>query len=201
MTIALLAWTFLWADNDVRNVQQADVIVCLGAGMDASGTLGPASLRRVEKCVELFDAGVAPVVVFTGGIARPNGPSSANQMAQYGQSLGLPADAVIEEGLAQSTLQNALFSLPMIAQADQLVLVTEAFHLPRSWASFRWAALELGVAAPKMTMVMSEHVRPNDDGRGINWPVLARESIAIWFNAGRATAFSVVPFATADWLH
>lgn len=201
MTLAMLGWTFLWPAPDLSKIAPADAIMCLGAGMDASGTLDHAALRRVERCVELYDAGLAPTVVFSGGVARSTGPSAAHQMGLYAQSLGLPVGALVEEGRAQSTLQNALFSLDLVPDAMRIIVVTEAFHLPRAWASFRWASFETGMPAPVTALVMSENVRPASDKTGVSWTVLIRESIAIWFNAARALAYSVLPNPSVDWLH
>ncbi len=201
MTLSMLAWTFLWPEPDVRALKPADAIVCMGGGMSANGTLSAPTLTRVERCVQLFEARLAPVIIFSGGIARPNGPSAASQMGRFAMTLGLPQNAVIEEGLAQSTLQNALFSLPIIPNAEHIIVVTEAFHLPRSWASFRWARWELDHAAKSFTLVMSEDVRRDPFTGDVKWNILVRESLAIWFNAVRAVAYSVSPHGPVDWLY
>jgi uncharacterized SAM-binding protein YcdF (DUF218 family) len=201
MTLSMLAWTFLWPEPDVRALQPADAIVCMGGSMSADGTLAASTLTRVERCVQLFEAGLAPVIIFSGGIARPTGPSAGAQMGRFAMTLGVPQDGVIAEGLAQSTLQNALFSLPLIPNAERIIIVTEAFHLPRSWASFRWAQWELGHPAKSFTLVMSEDVRRNPLTGDVRWNMLVRESLAIWFNAVRAAAYSVAPHDPVDWLH
>ena len=207
MTLAMIAWTFAWPEPDVRNMAPADVIVCLGGGMSPNGTLSQDTLTRVDRCVQLYEAGIAPVVIFTGGTARPHGPSAGYQMGQYAISLGLPADRVIEEGRAQSTLQNALYSIELAIGAQEFVIVTEAFHLPRAWASFHWARWEMGRPNSKtFRLVMSENVRSTAEG-DVSATILFRESLAIWFNAARAAAFSVAtlagvdPKARAHWLH
>lgn len=127
----------------------------LGSGFEYQNELGIGSLGRVDRCVDLYNAGLAPIVVFIGGIARPDGPNSARQMGLYAQSLGLPAGAVVEEGVAQSTLQNASLILALPDNMDTIILVTEAFHLPSSKASFRWAAWQLGIVQLEITLVMS----------------------------------------------
>ncbi|SMX31297.1 YdcF family protein [Octadecabacter ascidiaceicola] len=191
MTLAMIAWTFLWPEPDVRGMKQADVIACLGAGMEPDGTLDLAALTRVDRCVQLYEADLAPVIVFSGGTARADGPSAGRQMARYAQSLGVPAEATIIEGRAHSTLQNALFTLELAPNAQDFIVVTEAFHLPRSWVSFHWARWEMGVPNTKnFYLVMSEDVRRLQPHNAIAWEVLARESLAIWFNAARALVFS-----------
>ena len=168
--------------------------------MSPDGVLAPSVLTRIERCVSLYEAGLAPLVVFTGGTARSNGPDAGTQMALYGANIGLPRAAAIVEGRAQSTLQNALFTYDALSAADHLILVTEAFHLPRSFASFQWAAWTTGRTAPKISLTMSEPVRRDVHSGQIHWRILVRESVAIWFNLARAFAYSVAPAPDMDWL-
>lgn len=206
MGLALLGWTFLWPEPDVRGLKAADAIVCLGGGMAPNGTLADAVLTRVERCVQLYEAGLAPVVVFSGGTARPEGPSAGGQMGRYAVGLGLPERAVLVEGSAQSTLQNAMFSLALVPDAQRFIVVTEAFHLPRAWASFRWAAAVLDLPDRRFELAMSEDVRRVPPDNAVNWRILTRESLAIWFNAGRVLAYQAgglagLPAQTrTDWL-
>ncbi|MDO6733215.1 YdcF family protein [Octadecabacter sp. 1_MG-2023] len=185
----------------MADLKQADAIVCLGGGMSSNGTLGAPVLTRIERCVQLYEAGLAPVILFTGGTATPEGVTAGGQMGRYAVGLGLPVSAVVEEGRAQSTLQNALFSLGLIPEARSLIVVTEAFHLPRSWASFHWASWELNQSDVSVALVKSEDVRRDPITGSVNWNILFRESIAIWFNGLRATAYSISPHKPLDWLH
>ncbi|MBT8412139.1 MAG: YdcF family protein [Octadecabacter sp.] len=187
--LAMLGWTSLWPEPDLRNLKAADAIVCLGGGMAPNGTLADAVLTRVERCVQLYQAGLAPVVVFSGGVRRLEGPSAGGQMGRFAVSLGLPEQAVTVEGLAQSTLQNALFTLALAPDAERFIVVTEAFHLPRAWVSFRWAAKVLGLPNRRFDLAMSENVRRVPPDNAVNWHILTRESLAIWFNAGRILAY------------
>ena len=201
MTLAMLAWTFLWPTSENDDFDTADAIVCLGGGMSANGTLAPPVLTRIERCVQFFDAGLAPVIVFTGGTAVPDGPDAGTQMAAYATSLGLPGAAAVIEDSAQSTLHNALFSIDLIPDASSVILVSEAFHLPRSWASFKWAAWESGHGSLSIELAMSENVRRNPASGEVQWAILGRESIAIWFNLVRASVYSVVPDPDVSWLN
>ena len=189
MSLAMVCWTFLWPEPELNKIVPADALICLGGGMDKYGVLAESTLNRVDRCVELYRAGLAPVILFTGGTSTFDGPSAAGQMSRYAIAFGLPASAILTENRAHSTLQNALFSLPLIPDAASLIVVTEAFHLPRSWTSIKWAAWELDAQSPSIALVMSEKVRRNRDG-SFNKTALFRESIAIWFNALRAIAYS-----------
>ncbi|WP_281982130.1 YdcF family protein [Thalassorhabdomicrobium marinisediminis] len=200
LSLAMLGWTFLWPRPEMNDLKQADAIVCLGGGISPNGTLTAPVLRRIERCVQLYEAGIAPVVVFTGGTTTADGMSAATEMGRFAVSMGVPPSAVIEEGRARSTLQNALFTLDLIPQARRLVVVSEAFHLPRAWASFRWAAWRVNDPDVSVTPVMSEPVRRDPVTGTVRWPMLLRESFALWFNGTRALAYSLSPEAPLTWL-
>ena len=176
--IAVVGWTYLWPRG--QDLPMGDVIICLGAGIDANGRLGPGSIGRATTCGMLFHQGAAPVVVFTGGSATDGAPSAAWAMAQVS---GIPTHAVILEDRAQSTLQNALFTRPSYQNGQRVILVSEAFHLPRAWVSFR------AFGARRITLYASTPVRDGGAAR-----MLPRESIAIWFNAMRGAIYGATNF-------
>ena len=197
----MLGWTFLWPEPDYAKLETADAIVCLGGGMSPDGTLAASVLTRIQRCVDIYDAGLGRRIIFTGGTAAPNGPNAGAQMASYAQTLGLPADRILIEGRAQSTLQNALFALELAGDAQDFIIVSEAFHLPRSWASFRWAWGTMGIEGqPTFQLVMSEPVRRDPATGTPSWRMLGRESLAIWFNGARAIVYSLAPDPKVDWL-
>ncbi|MEO8530812.1 MAG: YdcF family protein [Deltaproteobacteria bacterium] len=175
-------------------VTKTDAIVVLGAGMDADGTLHRSSILRVEKGVELWKAGIAPMMHFTGGQGTPGGASAGEQMAKLAMQMGVPPEATTWESLSQSTLQNALFSQLMLEHYKSLTLVTEGFHLPRAWASFRWAGDQT------LSLAYSERFRsvsPNSKAPQIS--MVLREALAFWFNLARALAYGLAGlFGVAD---
>ena len=189
--VVVTAGTLLWPVAPADQVARSDVILCLGAGMEADGTLDPASHHRVERCVDLYLAGVAPQVLFTGGRAAPDGPSAAGQMARLAQGHGLPEAAALKEPRAQSTLQNAIFSLDLLPPDARITLVTESFHMPRSWLSLKWAGA--GRVTPVVTAPVADRRRPAQ-----RWQMIPREVLAIWFNLARAGAYEVTGWLGMD---
>ncbi len=118
---------------------KADVIVVLGASLTEDGELGNGSRRRVEQGVALYKAGLATRILFSGGSPYENdeGPTAASVMAKYAYDLGVPATVLLEEGQSHSTLQNILFTRNIMRDEalSDAILVTEGFHIPRSYAS------------------------------------------------------------------
>ncbi len=173
-----------WEPTDIK----ADLIIVLGGGMSPKGTLHTSSTVRVDRGTKLFLAGVAPRIHFTGGLASPNAPSAGHQMAARSIADGVPEIATSFEGKSYSTLQNALFSKPDWQGAKHIVLVTEGFHLPRSWATFK------AFGAQKITLVHARRFRGERIKAGIRLTV--REALAIWFNAARLIVWQVAEFTS-----
>lgn len=159
----------------------ADVVICLGAGVARNDPRLPdtASARRAEVCAQLWAADVAPRVIFTGaGVA---GHSTAQAMAHYAITLGLPRDAAWIEAEARSTIQNAVYSLPLLPDGTRrVVLVSDAFHLPRSAVIFRLAGY------PDLDLFPVQH---NAVASLSAWRWMLRESVVTWVNAARGLAY------------
>nr|HID15072.1 YdcF family protein [Anaerolineae bacterium] len=112
---------------------QADAIVVLG-GEDGS-------FFRVRHAMELFNAGHAPVVVFSGGTLKDAGIacSSAQLSLEAAQQLGLPAEATVIADGAQSTYDEAVNIRRLARQRRwrSLIIVTDLFHTRRAARTFR----------------------------------------------------------------
>ncbi|MCU4651849.1 YdcF family protein [Roseibacterium sp. SDUM158016] len=191
--VALLGVQVFWP-ADAAPPEPADAIVCLGAGMSYQGWELPdsASTRRARTCADLYAAGVAPVVIFTGyGHAVS---SAARAMSEVARAEGLPRQAALIEPRAKSTIQNAVFSLNMLETPPQrVVVVSDPFHLPRSWAIFR-----IFGEVPDVSVYAAADTE--DRGRGerreVEW--VFRESFAVWSNLGRLVAYWAGGLAGVD---
>ena len=167
-----------------------EMIVCLGAGATKAGAIGAGSAARAEACAEAYLLGAAPVILFTGANSDPTKPSIARVMADHAMARGVPDTAVIVEERSRSTLQNALFSAPLIGEAQTILLVTHGFHLPRSYASF--AAIGQWQIEPWS----AGGIAYDADG-SVNWSALPREALAIWFNFARYLIWKAAKMAGA----
>jgi uncharacterized SAM-binding protein YcdF (DUF218 family) len=186
--LVIAGFALLQAAFEPVNFARADVIVVPGAGMDADGTLHRSSIGRVEKAVALFQDGTAARLHFSGGGAVPDGPSAGAQMAALAQASGVPATAISIEGRSQSTLQNALFSQDALTGATRIIIVTEGFHLARSWLSFRWAGWTAG-QRPQIALAHSTIFRKARPGRSGAVMMVLREGAAWPFNVARAAVW------------
>jgi uncharacterized SAM-binding protein YcdF (DUF218 family) len=160
--------------------QQADAIVILGAGRERSdpawgGTDQPTglALERVRYAAHLAKASGLPILT-SGGLHYGTPPSEAWIMARSLQE-DFGVAARWQEGASRTTWENAQLSATLLkAQGiSRVVVVTQAWHMPRAVWSFRQAGFEV-VAAPVGFMGV-----PQDTPLGGWLP----ESRALWRNA------------------
>jgi uncharacterized SAM-binding protein YcdF (DUF218 family) len=79
--------------------------------------------------VELWRAGLAPTVVFTGGVGD-SPPSEARAASAHAVALGLDPGAVVLEERSTTTEENARFAAELV-RAERVLVVTDAYHVLR----------------------------------------------------------------------
>lgn len=144
--LAVRAWPQL--------AQQADAIVVLGAGRERGDPAWGASdqpsllaLERMRFAANLAKACGLPLLA-SGGLHFGEPPSEAQLMAER-----LQADFGIavtwQEGRSRTTWENAVYSAEVLQPLGKrrIVLVTQAWHMPRARWSFERAGFTV-IAAP-----------------------------------------------------
>ena len=96
-------------------------------------TLPVALMRRYPHLKLLFTSGASELV--------PRGSSAATSAEQFYSEMGVDAGRVLFERAARTTAENAVLSaaLPGVDKSQPWLLVTSAWHMPRSLAVFRAA--------------------------------------------------------------
>lgn len=109
---------------------KADAIVAISGGDTDARTL---------EAVELYQAGWAPRIIFSGAALDPNGPSNAKVMATAAEAQGVPASAIALDEAATNTRENATnVAAIMATQHDKsIILVTSPYHQRRAYIVFR----------------------------------------------------------------
>jgi uncharacterized SAM-binding protein YcdF (DUF218 family) len=126
-----------------------DGIVVLGGAIDelVSAARGQPSLseaaERVTVVARLARDYPQARIVFTGGSGRlfAVDRSEASVAENFFAEIGVPAGRVMFEDKSRNTIENALFSkeLAKPQPGERWLLVTSAFHMPRSVGIFRRA--------------------------------------------------------------
>jgi uncharacterized SAM-binding protein YcdF (DUF218 family) len=161
-----------------------DTAVVLGGGGEVEGLLLPDSHRRAESAALLYREGIVEHIHFTGFAGGPSPRPAAVGMREVAVDAGVPVEATSIEGESKSTLENALFSRPMLEDAGRLVLVSDGFHLWRGAASMAWAG------RPVEGMCKSASLTEWGDHQ-YDVVVVLREMAAWWLNIVRGGIYSV----------
>jgi uncharacterized SAM-binding protein YcdF (DUF218 family) len=112
-------------------------IVILGYGLAPDGSMRAVLRRRVMTGLIVAQFFPQSPIIVTGGNPQ-NGKTEAGQMRNMLQLLGFPANRIIVEDRANSTVQNAQFSVPLAKEADTsgIILVTSTTHQGRADGDF-----------------------------------------------------------------
>lgn len=148
MSSALMRWTEVGSPThtDLTKAQAIVVLggsVVLGNGRDIPDVLGSVSLERVSYAAAAYRQLHLPVLV-SGGTPQPGHQSEAQLMAAaLQQDFATPVSW--SEDRSRTTWENALFSAAILKPAGltTVVLVSQAWHLPRAV----WAFEKAGLAA------------------------------------------------------
>lgn len=124
-----------------------DVAIILGARLRADGTPSPAMARRVGHGVHLLQAGRVRALLMTGGVTGSAVPE-AWVMRDLALAAGVPATQVQVEDRARNTIENALFSAPLVRDAGwrHRLVITDSYHTLRAAYIFRRCGLTAAVA-------------------------------------------------------
>ncbi len=119
----------------------ADCILVLGAGLLPDGQPGPMLTERIQTGVDLYTAGVAPKLIMSGDHSRPD-HDEVNAMKDAALARGVPSEDVFMDHAGFSTY-DSLYRAGAVFGVKKVVIVTQAYHLPRSL----WIARALGLEA------------------------------------------------------
>lgn len=143
---ASLTRTLEWRYSPLPAGTNADAIVVLGGGTEPE--VDPRRMvevnsagDRVLYAVKLYQDGIAPVLLLSGGdidflYDSPSTP--ADDMATLMEMVGIPREQMLVQNASLNTEQDAKYSCAIIKEKgyEKVILVTSAFHMPRSVALF-----------------------------------------------------------------
>jgi uncharacterized SAM-binding protein YcdF (DUF218 family) len=146
-----------WQNIPAGDLPKAEAIVLLGGATRSRSYPRPGvdlSERgdRIIYAAQLYKQGKAPLIIASGGRIdwRNDGDPESSDMAKVlTQDLGVSATAIIEEPDSLNTYENAVNVRKIMAdrQIKKVLLVTSAFHMPRSLRIFRKLKMDV-IPAP-----------------------------------------------------
>lgn len=136
---------------DPKKIGAYDAIVVLTGGITPAGGLIPlptidqAMFRRLDEAFRLYRLQPKPIIVSGGHVNPFTRDRNENKIArEFLIKWGVPADDVIGEGASRDTFESAGGVQKVLRERGykRYLLVTSAFHMPRSMLVFARIAPE-----------------------------------------------------------
>lgn len=165
-TGALLLTAYVVGNPRCVTPGPADAIVVLGARVSPGGIPSLPARVRAERAAELYNAGLAPVVIPTGGIG-PYPPTEAEAIAKVMMARGVPRSSIVLETHSTSTQESAVLTAGIAQQRGwrRIIIVSDPYHLIRA----SWLFSEYGFD------VQTACTNPSYIARGTYWYQTFRE--------------------------
>ncbi len=148
-----ILWDFMHMNQEP---EKADVIVGFGCYDE--------DIPR--RCAELYHAGFAPYVCFSGGLGRNTDKlwtaSEAERFAAIAIAAGVPKDRIILENKSTNSAENLLFTPKALEEAgvkaERIIAVHKPYMERRLWAAMQvyWPNVHAVYTSPQVTL--AEHI-------------------------------------------
>lgn len=117
---------------------KADVIVVMGAAQ-YDGTPSPMLEARLAHALEIYNAGLAPIIAVTGGKQTADRFTEAATSRRWLTDHGVPVTNIISETTGRSTWQSLNNLAPTLRdhRMQRIIVSTSAWHVQRSVLTLR----------------------------------------------------------------
>jgi len=134
----------VWSTGQHDQARPVDAIVVMGAA-NYNGKPSPLLKARLDHALDLYNEGLAPIVVVTGGKLEGDRYTEAETSRRYLSDKGVPDEAIVAEEDGHSTWESLEGVADLLDERglDRVLIVTDPFHALRS----RLIAQELGMTA------------------------------------------------------
>ncbi|NIJ69267.1 uncharacterized SAM-binding protein YcdF (DUF218 family) [Xanthomonas sp. 60] len=164
--LGVTAWIVWVGERDQAG--RADAIIVLGAAAyDAKPS--PVFQERIRHGLDLYRAGYAPLLIFTGGYGGSGARFSESQVARrYAMKEGVPDDAILIETASRNTVQNLEEAKRLMDQRGigRVIIVSDPLHMARALRLARALDIDALASSTPSTRFRSFHT---------SWRFLAQE--------------------------
>jgi uncharacterized SAM-binding protein YcdF (DUF218 family) len=124
--VSVLTWAL---EDDAR---KADAIVVMGAAQ-YQGKPSPVLRERLDHALALWQRGLAPRMVLTGGAGEGDTISEAAASRAYVMSHGVPDSAILLENDGRTSAQSLRAAVDMLHERElsTAIVVSDPFHMLR----------------------------------------------------------------------
>ena len=147
LSLARIVWNYHLLKHDLK---KADCIFVLGSH----------DTRVAERGAELFLAGWAPLLIFSGGLGRLTDgmweETEADKFSRIALQMGVPKNAILIENKSTNTGENILFTQRLLQQQElypeSFIVVQKPYMERRSFATFKklWPEKDIIVSSPQI---------------------------------------------------
>jgi uncharacterized SAM-binding protein YcdF (DUF218 family) len=141
----------IWDYHLLRHeLQESDCILALGSN----------DTRVAERAAELYLQGLAPLVIFSGGVGNLTrgmfAASEAEAFAEIAIEKGVPDSAILLEKKSTNTGENIQLTQKLLEQQNEspqsFIIVQKPFMERRAFATFKknWSNKEVLVTSPQI---------------------------------------------------
>ena len=132
VAVAAYATFRIWDQGEHDERRAADAIVVLGAA-EYDGRPSPVFRARLDHAVSLYRAGLAPVLVVTGGKAAGDRTTEAAVAREFAIAEGVPSGSILVEDRGRTTLESLRTVGQMLRDrgARDVVFVSDRTHMLR----------------------------------------------------------------------
>ena len=167
---ACVAAVLLWGRRD--QARPASAIIVMGAAQYV-GRPSPVLRARVDHALDLWERGIAPVLIVTGGTGVGDTTSEAAVARKYAMKRGVPSSAIVTENRGKTTRESlrAVAAFMRTQPADTVVLVSDPFHM-----------LRLAILARRLGMTAytsPTRTSPISASRREEWKYVLSESVKV----------------------
>ncbi|MFD6877382.1 MULTISPECIES: YdcF family protein [unclassified Streptomyces] len=168
--------------------------------------LGSHDLGVADVTADLYERGMAPLIVFTGASSRTTRERMPRGEAQHyrerAQELGVPADVVLVEPNARNTGENIRFSRDLLADrgvdVSSVLLVSKPYEERRAYATARKLWPEVEIISASSPMTLAEYAASIKDPRLVlDMLVGAQQRLLVYPRQGFMISLEVPAFVTA----
>lgn len=162
LLLLLLLWLLgvgtwvVWVGHDDQ-ARPADAIIVLGAAAyDARPS--PVFEERIRHGLDLYQRGLAPRLIFTGGFGGSGARFAESEVAKrYALRHDIPDEAILIETHSRSTRQNLLYARELMRGngINTVILVSDPLHMARALRLSRELGIEAVASATPSTRFRS----------------------------------------------
>ena len=110
--------------------EPVDCILILGCGVRPNGEPSLMLRDRLDKGIELYEAGIAPKLLMSGDHSRED-YDEVNAMKDYAMAAGVPEEDIFTDHAGFSTYESMYRARDVFA-VKKLVIVSQRYHLFRA---------------------------------------------------------------------